>query len=78
MWLTQYAGSSPGVCTMAMKMTKTVVCMMFIILSIAKPKTDKCKAGLLVVVNKQNTVGVATTIVWQICGDSSVGRAVAI
>lgn len=49
MWLTQYAGSSPVVCTMATKMTKTVVCMMLDILSIAKPRADKCKAGLPVV-----------------------------
>lgn len=36
---------------MATKMTKTVVCMMFDILFIAKPRADKCKAGLSVVAN---------------------------
>lgn len=49
MWLSQYAGSSPIICTMATKMTKTVACKMFTILSVAKPRTDKCKAGLSVV-----------------------------
>ena len=34
---------------MATKMTKTVACMMLGILSVAKPRTDKCKAGLSVV-----------------------------
>lgn len=33
----------------ATKMTKTVVCMMLDILSTAKPRADKCKAGLSVV-----------------------------
>lgn len=49
MWLTQYAGSSPVIYTMATKMTKTVACKMFTILSVAKPRTDKCEAGLSVV-----------------------------
>lgn len=49
MWLTQYAGSSLVVCIMATKMAKTVACMMLGILSVAKPRTDKCKAGLSVV-----------------------------
>lgn len=34
---------------MVTKMTKTVVCMMLDILSTAKPRADKCEAGLSVV-----------------------------